>query len=322
MRSRLDRPVQVSQTCVLLVLLSCSTTPAAAVNWGQRLSEFGHAVGEAVVGTADPRLWDIADGGHAPTPSHQLPPSAAVHQSQVQQGQAAEAGSSDQTLTANPAAAADALNEAYIYAEQLIEQAHAAVLDMGMPASAESGFRRALNAFLQAETHLRDWGLAVLRPNLALRSATAGSGAQQSSQGPADVQQQSETFPEQLRQQSIDALHVVVQELHLLIPEEARTGHHTLAAQLAGSSSDLGHPAEPNSVAAAAAAGGGTRSLADDILESLMCLEQLTAGLTAAAASHGDARPAGAMHTGKGGWQMQAGSAWIVVLPVGQGVLC
>jgi hypothetical protein len=246
-----------------------------AVSWGQRISGFGHAIKDAALGTANPALWDIVDAGDAASPSAATSNSpSGTSQTPDAQGSLQDSGSKSQLASglktataASPAAAAEALNEAFTHAQQLIDKALTAVLDQRMPGPAEEGFKQALAAFLQAETHLRDWGLAMLNPAQAANHkpstvvAPTGSG----------------DSAEHLRQSGVDQLRVVVQQLQVLLPQEAGSGHAATGdAQTAFTTCMATTPR------GTAAASSGPHSPADDILASLTCLEQLTSGLSAA----------------------------------------
>jgi hypothetical protein len=269
----------------LLLLVFCKPVPA--VSWGQRIGGLGHAIKDAALGTADPRLWDIVDAGDAASTSNS--PSGKPHTPDARSSlQDSDSKSSQQQLAAglktasaaSPATAAIALNEAFTHAQQLIDQALTAVLDQQMPGPAEEGFKQALAAFLQAETHLRDWGLALLNPaqaanpNPSTLPAAAGSGES----------------AEQLRQNGVDQLRVVLQQLQALLPQEAGSNH----AAAAGAAPTAYASCMAASTRGSTAASSGPGSPADDILASLTCLEQLTSGLSAA----GDAGSDGSASAG------------------------
>jgi hypothetical protein len=275
-RYRSTRASQAALLSVVLLLLLCCK-PVPAVNWGQWFSGFGHAVKDAALDTADPRLWDIMDSGAAATPSPQPSNSPSGHthdphapnslQDTARQPQQQQLAAGLQAATAaNPTSAAQALNEAFAHAQQLIDQALTAVLDQRMPGPAEEGFKQALEAFLQAQIHLRDWGLALLNPGLAAGTNPSTVTSPAAAAGSNDAAQ--------LRQHGSDQLRVVVQQLQVLLPKET-VASHTAAAGAAPA-------AYTSCVAAAPSAGTAAYSPADDILASLTCLEQLTAGLSAA----------------------------------------
>jgi hypothetical protein len=258
---------QALLSIALLLLLCCKPVPA--VSWGQRFSGFGHAIKDAALGTADPRLWDIVDSGDTAAPSADTSNSPSGHaQTTLPHSSLQDSGSQFQqqrlaaglqaSTAASPAVAAAAINEAFAHAQQLIDQALTAVLDQRMPGPAEEGFKQALEAFLQAEMHLRDWGLALLNPESSTPSATTAA----TSTG------------DQLQQHSVDQLRIVVQQLQVLLPQDV-TGAPPTAAYTSCIA------ASPSS-ATATAAGSAPHSPADDIVASLTCLEQLTSGLSAA----------------------------------------
>lgn len=142
---------------------------------------------------------------------------------------------------------------------------------------AESGFRRALDAFKAAETHLRDWSLSLLHPNHKPKD------------DPKRTLLSTSTHPDAMKQEGLRQLHVVVHELHQLLPEE--TKQQALGTpQLQGSCASI-----TQIVSRAAPVGADdSKTPAEEILQSLVCLEHLTAGLEAAAAS-GSAAPGQAM---------------------------
>lgn len=111
-QARSRRTCTISLQAVLLLAVctyACLAPADALLNVGQHLK----AVGEAAMGAVDPRLWDIAQ----PT---------------TDQGNSANLGQ-----TSDPAGAAvvagEMLEEAHQHAMKLVEQAHAAMLQLNMP---------------------------------------------------------------------------------------------------------------------------------------------------------------------------------------------
>lgn len=316
------RSMHASQQALLLValLLFVSLRPVPAAGWGQWFNGFGHAVKDAALNTADPRLWDIVDGGKTSTPSAGTsnpslkgnhPSPDAVHSSLQDTGSQSQqqrlAAGLQVATAASPAAAAAALTEAFSNAQLLIDQALTAVLDQHMPGPAEEGFKQALDAFLQAETHLRDWGLALLSPEASTPAAAGAAGAA----GAATAK-----HPDQLRQHGMDQLRIVVKQLQLLLPQDvaAESSQQQQQGAAAGTPYARCIAAHPKAAAAAAgAAGSGPHSPADDILASLTCLEQLTTGLAAAgdgSAAAGDAGGSDSAAAAASGKESGTGAAW------------
>lgn len=119
---------------VLLLLVLCTyshVAPASALlNVGQHLK----AVGEAALGAVDPRLWDVAK----PSTSQNVHSNTNHHQAATSQQQDAQSGAPSSSLgdLSNKEAArfaGDVLEEAHQHAMKLVEQAHAALLDLNVP---------------------------------------------------------------------------------------------------------------------------------------------------------------------------------------------
>jgi hypothetical protein len=155
----------------------------------------------------------------------------------------------------------DELSEAYGTAMHLVERARAAAGNLGMSDNAQTSLHAALDSFHSAEIHLKDWSTQKLQ------------------HGNRDDPGNSN-----LQRQSITELKEVIQQLQKLLPEEASQAsavpskhgkHHRHGPSHSHTNVDLG---------VAPVAGP---SPADDILQSVHCLEQLTAGLEAAAGGDG-----------------------------------
>lgn len=140
---------------------------------------------------------------------------------------------------------------------------------------AESGFKRALHAFQAAETHLRDWSLSLLHPNRKHQDQNPQDDAKRILISDSGTSNPSDA----LKQEGLRQLHVVVHELHQLLPEETKQ-------QALGTPQHQGSCASVTEIVSRAAPPGTSSSMtpAEEIMQSVVCLQHLTAGLEAAAA--------------------------------------
>lgn len=126
---------------------------------------------------------------------------------------------------------------------------------------------RALSAFQASENYLRDWGISLLSP--------AEGAHHQHHQAPAAPPAQPHEDAS-LRQKGVASLRSVTQQLHLLLPAETRDQQHS-------------HHSTTGHCGAADAGSNNILTPADEIKQSLSCLEHLITGLEAAGGSSGPA---------------------------------
>lgn len=116
----------------ILLLALCISSAHGVLNVGQHLK----AMGEAAMGAVDPRLWDVANpatGQEGSGNGQQGAEGSGNHHTGHNLHTASEVNPTKDRSGDGSAVAGEVLEEAHQHAMQLLEQAQAAMLDLGMP---------------------------------------------------------------------------------------------------------------------------------------------------------------------------------------------